>query len=213
MSDFRISKKVVLAVSQRVLGVPVSSHTKFETRLMLLNRLGFPDGVNAGRGYRGGYTIGQFWQLVLAFRLMKLGIGLSRLVEIINESWDIAYYAVAQSLPGSTFPDRQFWWIVEPIGLDDLNLETERKKFGAGFAEPRSIQTLALSEHDSLQDHAREQHLTEFLAIDAKRVVDDVLAALALPEFQIDQDDLYAELKLWVDAPVVRLRSLIRKGG
>ena len=207
MADYRISKRAIVASVGATLRPHPSAAAKLETRLKLLNRLGFPHGVNAGRGFRGGYTLDQLWQVVLAFRVLKFAVPLSRTIEIVNESWDIAYAAIANSLPGRRLAEHSFYWLIDPPGLSDLDLEPSPGT--SGWTRP--IETIALEDGQTVHDVAVLRNLADYGVINASAVVDDVLTALADPALEIDQDELRAMLVDWAMNPINQLRSLAGK--
>jgi hypothetical protein len=55
-------------------------------RLKHLKRLGFPDGVNTGRGVPAQYRISEIAQLLLAFELLRSGLPPERIVRLIRNA-------------------------------------------------------------------------------------------------------------------------------
>lgn len=69
---------------------------RFQSRIKQLQRLGFPFGVNVGRGEKMKYSATHLFQFVTAFELINHGIPGGTAVEIVEQKWD--NFAVAYGL-------------------------------------------------------------------------------------------------------------------
>ena len=212
MADYRIAKKALVASLEHTHRMPTTARTKLETRLMVLARTAFPEGVRAGRGFRGGYSVDQFWQIILAFQMIEIGVPVHRIAQMVNESWDIAYLAIAKSLPDHTIEGMRFWWMIEPAGLSDFDLQTERRTKSELVGSVRPIETIGTAAGETLEIGANNRGLRVFSVVDATAVVRDVLEALGDPALEIDQDGLKAALNEWASAPFNRLLALSERG-
>jgi len=63
-----------------------SRRPALNARLKHFKRLGFPSGVNTGRGKAAAYDGGATFKLLLAFQLLELGIGPERAVRLIENA-------------------------------------------------------------------------------------------------------------------------------
>ena len=69
--------------------VAPESKSTFVSRLMQLQRLGFPDGVNVGHGVRMKYSIVEIYKLALAFEILATGLPPRVTLSAIRENWDV----------------------------------------------------------------------------------------------------------------------------
>ncbi|MGB3791285.1 MAG: hypothetical protein WA978_00970 [Sphingopyxis granuli] len=68
-------------------GIRPDDYGKFRARIKQLQRLGFPPGVNVGRGTKFEYSIENFLQLAVAFELMNCGLTGKLVTDIVVEHW------------------------------------------------------------------------------------------------------------------------------
>lgn len=68
-------------------GIHPEKHGTFGARLKQLQRLGFPPGVNVGRGTKVGYRTTELFQLVTAFELINAGLPAAHATTIVTENW------------------------------------------------------------------------------------------------------------------------------
>ncbi len=95
----------------------------FANRLRHLQRLGFPPGVNTGRGTVATYGVGEVFLLGVALELMQLGLNPERAVQAITDD----YHAVATGAgmaayygpPDGSFKNPVFYYL-DPTALNDL---------------------------------------------------------------------------------------------
>ena len=169
--EFRVQKKDALATQLASLDLSADAATKVTARLTFLGRTGFPAGVNTGRGFRGGYSLDQFWQIVLLFHLQRVGIGLTPAIELIRTSWPLASSAIWLSFSRSTKLGLRYYWIIKPAplqGLDEFEARKEEESQG-------SIITFGLHDNDPLQTALSAQDAAHVCLIDATSVVDKAL--------------------------------------
>lgn len=69
--------------------VAPESKSTFVSRIMQLQRLGFPDGVNVGHGVRMKYSIVEIYKLALAFEILATGLPPRVTLSAIRENWDL----------------------------------------------------------------------------------------------------------------------------
>lgn len=70
----------------------------FASRLKHLKKLGFPKGVNVGKGQRFSYSPAQLWILALAFEFVQLGILPERMVAGFNQHARVLIQATAHAV-------------------------------------------------------------------------------------------------------------------
>lgn len=68
-------------------GIPSEKVETFQSRLKQWQKMGFPVGVNVGRGVKAKYGRTQLYQLAVMLRLMKLGLTPERAIEVVQEGW------------------------------------------------------------------------------------------------------------------------------
>ena len=97
----------------------------FSYRLKHLQKLGFPPGINTGRGRAATYTVGHLFLLGVALELNQLGLNPERAVGVIEENMlDIAQggmMAAREGPPDGSF-ELPFLLYFVPAGLSDLTI-------------------------------------------------------------------------------------------
>lgn len=78
----------------RGMGVLADDLPKFRARIKQLQRLGFPEGVNVGRGVRMPYELVHLIQLAVAFELLDCGLPAKFVTESVARGWDRISYGV-----------------------------------------------------------------------------------------------------------------------
>jgi hypothetical protein len=202
MLEFRLQKTAVLHAIAASLGHNNPDFSRIRSRQQLLGRMGYPEGANTGRGYRGGYDLEQLFKLVFCFQMLRFDFALSRTITVAKQSWPIARSAVVHSLQGHSIPGRTFYWVGEPPRLDDFKTETVKGGPIATTAQGGSrVVTVAVADgklEHSMQTIARDQFgLSCAWFVNVEEVVEQVLGALAHGELGIDQDDLQHALDDW----------------
>ena len=162
MMDARITKKA--AITALLAGLDLSSELrkKLEARIAFIGRAGFPHGINTGRGFRGGYTFEQFWQLFLLLQLQQLGLPLSAALKLVHTHWGLASGPISIAFDDPTGKlGMRFYWIYLPaIGLP-----------GDQTAAAGVIETIALKRGEALQEIELLASATHFAIIDASAVI------------------------------------------
>lgn len=64
------------------------SRSAFAHRLKHLQRLGFPAGINTGRGRAATYSVGHLFQWALALELFQFGLTPERAVNVLQQNMD-----------------------------------------------------------------------------------------------------------------------------
>lgn len=114
-------------------GILPARRSALEGRLKHFKRLGFPSGVNTGRGIAAKYNISAVLRLVVAFELLQLGIMPEKAVALIRGMnlilVDAAGYAGTDLVEGPdpdvVDPDRPykydpFYILFDPVALSPL---------------------------------------------------------------------------------------------
>lgn len=97
----------------------------FKSRIKQLQRLGFPPGVNIGRGAKMEYSATHLFKLVTALELISAGIPADRATKIVSSDWETfaAGFAVAiRELSRQEVPERIFAWVLTR-SFGDLQIE------------------------------------------------------------------------------------------
>ncbi|WP_144036782.1 hypothetical protein [Sphingopyxis witflariensis] len=68
-------------------GIPPDDYGKFRARIKQLQRLGFPPGVNVGRGTKFAYTVDHFLQSGIALELLNSGLTGKLVTDLVTEHW------------------------------------------------------------------------------------------------------------------------------
>lgn len=71
-----------------VTGVDAVKMKTFESRIKQWRKMGFPDGVNVGKGVKAKYEATQVFQLVIMLRLLRIGLPPERAIHIIKNGWE-----------------------------------------------------------------------------------------------------------------------------
>ena len=71
-----------------LMAVPPDDLGKFRARLKQLQRLGFPDGVNIGRGARMPYSEHHLIQLAVALEVMNCGVPAKFATDVVSRLWN-----------------------------------------------------------------------------------------------------------------------------
>lgn len=76
------------AVLAKLIGVYPDRRPRFQARLKQLQRMGFPEGVNAGRSARAEYRADQLFKLAFVLELLQIGITPERAISFVQTWWD-----------------------------------------------------------------------------------------------------------------------------
>lgn len=90
----------------------------FQSRLKQWQKMGFPEGVNVGRGLRAKYGAKQLFQLAFCIRLMALGLTPERSQEVIVKGWPKFRQAMIASTERMIGGERPLVYLM--ISLDAL---------------------------------------------------------------------------------------------
>jgi hypothetical protein len=78
----------VEAILAEMQGVHPLRRAAFQSRLKQWQKMGFPEGVNVGRGVRAGYGADQLYQLVYMIELLRVGLTPDRAIEVVGTAWE-----------------------------------------------------------------------------------------------------------------------------
>nr|WP_314446346.1 hypothetical protein [uncultured Sphingomonas sp.] len=82
--------------------IPLDELPRFRARIKQLQRLGFPAGVNIGRGVKMPYSTEHLTKLGLAFSLLESGLTAKIATDLVEQRWDrwrSGFWAVCQADP------------------------------------------------------------------------------------------------------------------
>lgn len=72
-----------------LIGVHPGKRPRFQARLKQLQRMGFPEGINAGKTARATYTGGHLFQMAVVLELLQIGITPERAIRFSRTWWDM----------------------------------------------------------------------------------------------------------------------------
>lgn len=75
------------AVLARQIGVLPGKRPRFQARLKQLQRMGFPEGVNAGKSAKADYNVDHFFQLAAVLELLQMGLTPERSISALRTWW------------------------------------------------------------------------------------------------------------------------------
>lgn len=78
----------VEAILATMEGVHDDRRGALQSRLKQWQKMGFPEGVNVGRGVRATYGADQLFQLVYMVELLRVGLTPDRAIETVTAAWD-----------------------------------------------------------------------------------------------------------------------------
>ncbi len=84
--------------------IPNAGRTAFQARLKNYHRLGFPEGIGAGRGRAVVYGVGELIQMAVILEMTQLGLTPERAIKVYqNDEYPVlmAVHMAAQALIGS----------------------------------------------------------------------------------------------------------------
>lgn len=96
--EFAVTYGVAEALLVGVYDVPEARWDAFRARLRLFKRLGFPHGVNTGRGKHAPYGAAEITSLALAVELLKVTQTSEQAVELVRDHQDLFRAAVRRAL-------------------------------------------------------------------------------------------------------------------
>lgn len=76
------------AVLAHLIGVFPDKRPRFQARLKQLQRMGFPEGVNAGRNAKADYRAEHLFKLAFVLELLQIGITPERSISFVRSWWD-----------------------------------------------------------------------------------------------------------------------------
>lgn len=110
---FAFSYPEAFAFLCRMYGIAPARSVAFRGRLQHLQRLGFPAGVNTGRGRPARYEAEQMIMLALALQFIELGLTPERAVSVLQTRAGNIADAVAAALRGRG----EIYLLIDPDGL------------------------------------------------------------------------------------------------
>lgn len=180
--------------------IPDDKRSAFASRLKHLQKLGFPPGINTGRGVAATYNAAHLYLLGLALELSQLGLNPERATRVIAEN--VHSIAKAASIAAaSSLPDGRF----DLPMLLYFNPAVVSAQMGRENPDDRACQTF----HYGGLGQATE-HLQKWFAGGLQRVaflsVSALLYGLASHSRRNPQQpmtDFYREIEAWAD-PLIR---------
>lgn len=189
-------------------------------RIKHLQRLGWPEGTNVGKGSRVRYDTQKTLSLVIAFELLDVGVTPERTVSLLNsqsvfyqigllgalrryrgQSGDVEFgtvkvtgvdAAITWTQPGDAFV------IVAPAALRPLRWHTEAEREALGEA------AYTTTNPETISDFLRGSNLRHAALIDLSIVIEDLVGVLAKMT-TVDLDELDRDLEAWLQEQSIRM--------
>lgn len=111
-----------------LIGVHPEKRARFQALLKQLQRMGFPEGVNAGKTSRAAYNASHLFQLAVALEILQIGIAPERAIRFVRTWWDqirkglLLARAMQGVLIGIAFRPKDFRVLTSSGELEDDDL-------------------------------------------------------------------------------------------
>ena len=165
-----------------------SKSVSFRGRLQHFQRLGFPLGINTGRGRRVKYTWRELFLMGLALEYVEIGSTPERIVQEILKFEDILLDAVARVASPPNTKTEGCFLLTELSGLLALKRESQ-------WGE--EIVLLTQSEMTQVfSDNGDDRYRSPYAIIDLRQFVASILLTV-FDIIEISKSQLLEDLKLW----------------
>lgn len=168
-----------------------SKAISFRGRLQHFQRLGFPLGINTGRGKRVKYTWRELFLMGLALEYVEIGSTPERIVQEILKFEDMLLESLAKVASPENYEREGSFLITELSGLLALKRESQ-------WGE--KIVLLTQSEMNQVfSDDGDDRYRSPYAIIDLRQFVASILLAV-FDIIEIPKDQLLEDLKRWSSA-------------
>lgn len=115
-----MSRGFVEEVIARIHAVEPARRPALAARLRHLQRLGFPPGINTGKGKRAEYGLDELLLLAAAFELLQLGVTPERVSTVLIEAESIVISEAKAAVRALTDVGAQRLLLIDPRSLSSL---------------------------------------------------------------------------------------------
>jgi hypothetical protein len=160
-----------------VSGVHPTRASSLESRIKQWQKMGFPEGVNVGRGVKAQYGATQLLQLMLLLKLLTVGLTPERAITVVRKGWpllrDQFVEAVSCIAAGS---DHLHYSLIKLDALTDLKEpSSDHLHIYVGQATSEDL-SFAMSEaNENWQEDDRKVHQAAAIALKNQLAVSIVL--------------------------------------
>ncbi|KHS43407.1 hypothetical protein NJ75_03716 [Novosphingobium subterraneum] len=185
----------VESVLAHLIGVFPDKRPRFQARLKQLQRLKFPDGVNAGKTARTDYRAEQIFKLALVLELLQAGITPERAISFVKTWWLKIRRGIVQ-VRNEPRPISIVFWPKDFGGLTDAGDDEKLAWTSNGCA----LMTLdAADERDLLETAAVLTAQPRTVIINLSRIWHEIINGGALPESGVAE--INADVAAWESDP------------
>lgn len=160
-----------------VAGVHPSRASALEARVKQWQKMGFPDGVNVGRGVRAKYGATQLCQLMLVLKLLTVGLTPERAIEVVRKGWRSfrdAFVEAASCIANRS--DHLHYCLVKLDALTDLkDPAADHLHVYVGQATSEGIAEAFFEADEDWSDEDKKSHASYSLALKNQLAVSIVL--------------------------------------
>ena len=178
----------------KLIGVYPDKRPRFQARLKQLQRMGFPEGVNAGKSARADYRAEQLFKLAFVLELLQIGITPERAISFVRSWWDKIRRALllADNSAGSigiVFMPKDFGGLTQAgEAVDDEQIAWSSN--GAAI-----ISTLPGDEADLIDTAKSIAAEPRSVVLNVSRIWLEIMSEGVLP--QEDADEVLADVEAW----------------
>ena len=116
--EFSLAYRVVEAILMSMHDIPEDQRGAFRARLRLFKRLGFPPGVNTGKGKHVRYGAGEITLLALALEFIELGQTSEQAVCILRRKEELIRESIRKTLTQGAGGE-SIYFMFDPVALKD----------------------------------------------------------------------------------------------
>lgn len=204
-----LSFKQVVAILKDVNGIHADRQSAFESRLKQWQKMGFPDGVNVGKGTRASYGAKQVYQLAICLALLEIGMTPERAHEVVRLGWkEFALGIVEATECIANQEGHDHYWFIKYDALTDLKEASPSHNHVSVISARGDHISFALADDDPEIEWSED----ELMAIQQTRwwflndmarcvilEVDSLLARIwfAMAEIDVEPATFRDEIRIW----------------
>lgn len=188
MSNVSYQYSEVFQILSRKHQISAKKTVPFRGRLQHFQRLGFPLGINTGKGRRVKYTWRELFLIGLALEYVEIGSTPERIVQEILKFEDVLLGSLAKVASPENSETEACFLLTELSGLLALKRENQWREEMV-LLNQREIASVFSSDGD-------DRYRSPYAIIDLRQFVASMLLAV-FEITEIPKDQLLGDLKLW----------------